>query len=66
MWFTMADLLTDLLIYIGFGIIMFAIGMIIGYQLLTTYYLKRFMVLAKECSDSDSVVPLVDELARES
>jgi hypothetical protein len=66
MWFTMADLLTDLLIYICFGIIMFAIGMIIGYQTLAMHYTKRFMVLAKECSDTDSVVPLVDELARES
>ncbi|HEX3001724.1 MAG TPA: hypothetical protein VHN82_05065 [Methanoregula sp.] len=62
----MADLFTDLLIYIGIGIIMFTIGMIIGYQLLIMYYTKRFMVIAKECSDADSVVPLVDELARES
>lgn len=66
MWFAMADMLTDLLIYIGFGIITFVIGWVIGDQLLTRYYTKRFMVLAKECSDSDSVVPLVDELARET
>jgi hypothetical protein len=63
---TMTDLLTDLLIYIGFGIIMFSIGMIIGHQVLKLYYSKRFMVLAKECSDADSVVPIVDELARET
>jgi len=62
----MADLFTDLLIYIGIGIIMFTIGMIIGYQLLIMHYTKRFIVVAKECSDADSVVPLVDELARES
>ncbi|HVP96974.1 hypothetical protein [Methanoregula sp.] len=62
----MADLLTDLLIYIGFGIITFVIGMVIGDQCLTMYYTKRFMLLAKNCSDSDSVVPLVDELARET
>jgi hypothetical protein len=62
----MTDLLTDLLIYIGIGIITFTIGMILGYQLLITYYTKRFMVLAQECSDSDSVVPLVDELERET
>jgi len=66
MWLTMADLLTDLLIYIGFGIITFVIGWVIGDQVLTMYYTKRFMVLAKDCSDTDSVVPLVDELARES
>ena len=66
MWFAMADMLTDLLIYIGFGIITFVIGWVIGDQILTGHYTKRFMVLAKECSDSDSVVPLVDELARET
>jgi hypothetical protein len=62
----MADLLTDLLIYIGIGILTFAIGMILGYQLLSMYYTRRFVVLAKECSDSDSVIPIVDELARET
>jgi hypothetical protein len=62
----MSDLLTDLLIYIGIGIITFTIGMILGYQLLIMYYTKRFMVVAKECSDVDSVIPIVDELTRES
>ena len=62
----MADLITDILIYAGIGIITFTIGMILGYQLLIMYYSKRFMVVAKECSDTDSVVPLVDELTRES
>jgi hypothetical protein len=62
----MADLFTDLLIYIGIGIITFTIGMILGYQLLIMFYTKRFMVIAKECSDVDSVIPMVDELARET
>jgi hypothetical protein len=62
----MTDLLTDLLIYIGIGIITFTIGIILGYQLLITYYTRRFMVIAAECSDADSVVPMVDELARET
>ncbi len=66
MRFTMADLVTDLLIYICFGIVMFAIGMVLGYQLLTVHYSKRFFILAKECSDADSVVPLVNELERET
>jgi len=64
--FFMADLTTDILIYAGIGIIMFTIGIILGYQLLMMYYTRRFMVIARECSDSDSVLPLVDELARES
>ncbi|HNX17437.1 MAG TPA: hypothetical protein PKM50_03805 [Methanoregula sp.] len=62
----MTDLLMDLIIYIGFGIMMFSIGMIIGHQLLKLHYSKRLMVVAKECSDTDSVVPIVDELARET
>jgi len=62
----MADMLTDLLIYVGIGILTFSIGMILGYQLLILYYTRRFLVIAKECSDADSVVPIVDELARET
>ncbi|MGD0079632.1 MAG: hypothetical protein ABSB80_03175 [Methanoregula sp.] len=62
----MSDLLTDILIYTGIGIITFTIGMILGYQLLIMYYTKRFMIVAKECSDTDSVIPIVDELAKET
>ena len=63
---TIADPLTGILIYVGIGIITFTIGMILGYQLLIMYYTKRFMVIAAECSDADSVIPMVDELARET
>jgi hypothetical protein len=66
MRYTMADMFTDLLIYIGIGIITFTIGMILGYQLLIMYYTKRFMLIAAECSDVDSVIPMIDELARET
>jgi hypothetical protein len=62
----MADLLTDLLIYIVFGILTFCIGIILGYQILMFYYTKRFLVLARQCSDEDSIVPIVDELTRET
>jgi len=62
----MTELLTDLLIYAGIGIITFCIGIIIGYQLLIMVYTRRFMVVARECSESDSVLPLVDELVRET
>ena len=63
---TMADMLTDLLIYVAIGIMTFAIGAILGYQLLIMYYSKRFMVIAQECFDSESVIPIIDELARET
>jgi hypothetical protein len=62
----MADMLTDLVIYIGIGIMTFAIGTILGYQLLIMYYDRRFMVIAKECYEVDSVIPIIDELARET
>ena len=62
----MADMLTDLLIYIGIGILTFGIGAILGYQLLSMYYERRFMVIARKCSDDDSVIPIIDELARET
>jgi hypothetical protein len=62
----MVDLIIDILIYTGIGIITFTIGMILGYQVLIMYYTKRFMVIAAECSDADSVIPMVDELARET
>jgi hypothetical protein len=62
----MADMLTDFFIYITIGILTFAIGTILGYQLLKMYYAKRFMVIAQQCYDSDSVIPIIDELTRET
>ncbi len=62
----MADMFTDLLIYIGIGILMFGIGVILGFQLLTMYYGRRFMVIARQCSDDDSIIPIIDELTRET
>jgi hypothetical protein len=62
----MADLFTDLLIYTAIGIMTFAIGLIIGYYLLMRHYTRRFLVLARDCTEAESVIPLVDELARET
>ncbi|MDD1699738.1 MAG: hypothetical protein LUQ04_02975 [Methanoregula sp.] len=62
----MADMITDLLIYIAIGIMTFAIGTILGYHILLMYYTKRFMVIAKQCSDVESVIPIIDELTRET
>ncbi len=62
----MAGSFTDFLIYIGIGVIMFTIGIILGSFLLRLYYTRRFMVIAKQCSDEDSLVPMVDELAKEA
>jgi hypothetical protein len=62
----MADMFTDLLIYIAIGIMTFSIGAILGYQILLAYYKKRFMVIAKQCFDAGSVIPIIDELSRET
>jgi hypothetical protein len=57
---------TDMLIYITIGIMTFAIGTILGYQLLLMYYKKRFMEVARQCLDAGSVIPIIDELGRET
>jgi len=62
----MADMLTDLLIYSTIGIMTFAIGTILGYQILLMYYKKRFMEVARQCLDAGSVIPIIDELGRET
>ena len=62
----MTDLMMDIVIYAGIGFMTFVIGLILGYLILTRYYTKRFIVIAKECYDTDSAVPIVDELARET
>jgi hypothetical protein len=62
----MVEPFTDLFIYIGIGAITFVIGMILGYQLLMARYKNRFMIIAQQCSDSDSVIPIIDELAQET
>lgn len=62
----MADLMMDLVIYVGIGFMTFVIGLISGYLALTHVYTKRFLVIAQQCSDAGSTVPIVDELARET
>jgi hypothetical protein len=62
----MADGLTDVLIYLTIGFLSFSIGTILGYQILSLYYKKGFMIIAKQCLDAGSVIPIIDELARET
>jgi hypothetical protein len=61
----MADMM-DLAIYVGIGFMTFVIGLISGYLTLSRFYTRRFLVVARQCSDTNSTVPIVDELARES
>jgi hypothetical protein len=62
----MADLMMDLVIYFGIGFMTFVIGLISGYLVLTRIYTGRFLVIAQQCSDTGSTVPIVDELTRET
>jgi len=56
----------DIVVYSVIGALMFGIGLLLGYLSLRRYYAQRFIVVAKECSDADSLVPLIGELERES
>ena len=56
----------DVIVYVVIGIITFVIGLLFGHLVTGTYYQKRFIAVANECSDADSLVPLISELERES
>ena len=62
----MSEFLMNFSAYIAIGALAFGIGLIGGYIALSRYYEKRFLIIGKACSDSDSLVPLLDELERES
>jgi len=61
----MADMM-DIIIYIGIGFMTFVIGLIAGYLFLSRFYTRRFLDIAGQCSETNSTVPIVDELARET
>ncbi len=56
----------DLQVYVIIGILMFMIGLILGYLLMKGYYEKRFLKVADECEKVDTIVPLITEMERES
>jgi len=56
----------DVLVYVVIGILMFSIGLILGYLLMKRYYNERFLKTAKECERVDNIVPLIAEMERES
>jgi len=62
----MAQPLDVLLAYITIGALMCGIGLIAGYFLTSRYYSERFMVVVRECSQQDSLVPLISEMEHES
>jgi len=56
----------DIYSYSIIGIIMFGIGVIGGYIITGKYYSRRFVRVAKECEEVETIVPLIAELERES
>ncbi len=56
----------DFTAYIVIGLLMFLIGLISGYLIMTEYYKRRFVTVAKECENVDSIVPLISEMERET
>lgn len=56
----------DVLVYAVIGILMFFIGLILGYLLMTRYYNGRFLIVAREVEKVDTIVPLIAEMERES
>lgn len=56
----------DLQVYVIIGILMFIIGLMLGYLLMKRYYENRFLEVARECEKVDTIVPLITEMERES
>ncbi|MCQ8893862.1 MAG: hypothetical protein NQU46_04445 [Methanolinea sp.] len=56
----------ELSIYLVIGVLMFGIGLVAGFLLMSTYYSKRFLAVARECERADSIAPLITEMERES
>ncbi|WAI00296.1 hypothetical protein [Methanogenium organophilum] len=56
----------DLWIYLGIAVVCIAIGCAGGYYGFSLHFKKRFLAVADECRDVDSIEPLIDELERQS
>jgi hypothetical protein len=56
----------DVLVYIVIGLLTFVIGFLLGLLVLQGYYSKRFLGVARQCEQMQSIVPLISELEQES
>lgn len=52
--------------YLGIMIVCIAISWAGGYYGFSYYFQKRFLAVADECRDADSIEPLIDELEWQS
>ncbi len=60
------DQMDDIVIYLFSAVMMVIVGLVIGYRVTILYYNKRFLVLAKQCENVQTIAPLIAELERES
>jgi hypothetical protein len=56
----------DLIAYLGIGTLAFIIGGLSGFLAMTRYYRGRIAVVLVDCEKAESVVPIINELDRES
>jgi hypothetical protein len=59
-------LMDDYIAYLVIGVLAFVIGTLSGYLTMTWYYHERFAVVATECERTESIVPIINEMDRES
>jgi len=52
--------------YLGITVACIAIGWVGGYYGFSRHFSKRFLTVADECREADSIEPLIDELERQS
>lgn len=56
----------DPVVYLVIGVLAFIIGALAGHLTMTWYYGGRFAVVAAECERTESIVPIINEMDRES
>jgi hypothetical protein len=56
----------DMTVYVVIGFLTFIIGFLLGYLVLQAYYARQFLGVAKQCEQTQSIVPLISALERES
>jgi len=58
--------LEDIWPYLVISILTFIIGALSGYLVMSNYYSGRFFTIAEQCEKVESIVPVIDEMDRES
>ncbi len=62
----MDEYIFDLVIYLLIGFISFVIGLGLGYGVMKRHYRKRFIVVSEACEQVESIIPVLEEMEKES